>query len=68
MREVCLKEQNGGRVPPDIEFFLATIPDELQSRLQTARAVASKEVTREKIEQLPDDLVLAPSRDRAPKR
>jgi hypothetical protein len=32
-------------------------PDELRGRLSLARAAASREVTREKIERLPDDPV-----------
>ena len=61
MHETCLKEQNGGRVPPEIEFHLARIPDELHERLVRARAAASREVTREKVEQLPDELSLGSS-------
>jgi hypothetical protein len=57
MHQVCLKEKSGGRAPLDIEFHLAPIPMELRGRLLFARAAASREVTREKIEQLPDDLV-----------
>jgi hypothetical protein len=61
MHDVCLKEKNGGRVPQDIEFHLVTIPDELHERLLRSRAAASREVTREKIEQLPDDLMMSDS-------
>jgi hypothetical protein len=58
MHSACLKEVTGGRAPRDIDFLLASIPDQLQLRLVEARAVASREVTREKIEQLPDEIVL----------
>lgn len=46
MHAACQKEASGGRVPREIEFLVATIPDELQLRLIQARAVASGEVTR----------------------
>ncbi len=59
MHKVCLKERKAGRVPPDIEFHLARIPDQLHARLRQAKAVASREVTPEKIEQLPDDLLMS---------
>jgi hypothetical protein len=39
----CGKEANGGRVPPEIEFACASIPNELRSRLVAARSVASRE-------------------------
>ena len=58
MHQVCLKEKSGGRAPLDIEFHHAPIPVELRGRLLLAREAASREVTREKIEQLPDDLVI----------
>ena len=54
MHRVCLKEQAGGRVPSDVEFHLANIPADLLNRLLKAREAASREVTREKLEQLPD--------------
>jgi len=47
MHEVCLKEKSGGRVPSDIEFVLAEIPEELRSKLVSARGKASREVTPE---------------------
>jgi len=58
MHQVCLKEKSSGRAPLDIEFHHAVIPVELHSRLLLARAAASREVTRDKIEQLPDDLMI----------
>jgi hypothetical protein len=61
MHQVCLREKSGGRAPLDIEFHHAPIPVELHSRLLLARAAASREVTRDKIEQLPDDLVIQPN-------
>jgi hypothetical protein len=41
----CLKESKGGRVPPEVEFLLADIPDELERKLISARRVASTEVS-----------------------
>ena len=61
MHQVCPREKSGGRAPLDIEFHHAPIPVELHSRLLLARAAASREVTRDKIEQLPDDLVVQPN-------
>ncbi|OAI44452.1 hypothetical protein AYO42_04705 [Rhizomicrobium sp. SCGC AG-212-E05] len=59
MYATCLKEIDGGRVPSGIEFFLAKIPVELESRLVQSREKASKEVSPRKIlEQLPDELLL----------
>jgi hypothetical protein len=58
MHIACMKEVDGVRAPREIHFLLATIPDHLQLRLVDARAAASREVTREKIEQLPDELML----------
>lgn len=43
MHVQCGKEASGGRVPPEIEFVCAPIPDELRSRLVAARLVASLE-------------------------
>jgi hypothetical protein len=45
MYDRCLKEREGGRVPKEIEFFCATIPAELQKRLQKARSASSEEVS-----------------------
>jgi hypothetical protein len=45
MLDVCIKEEKGGRVPQEIEFVLAEIPDELRRKLTQARANASKEVS-----------------------
>ena len=59
MHDACLKERAGGRVPLDIEFHLARIPDDLASRLVSARRIASKEVTPDKVEQLPDEVLLS---------
>jgi hypothetical protein len=58
MHAACHKEASGKRVPQGIEFLLASIPDTLQLRLIEARAAASKEVTREKINSLPDEIIL----------
>ncbi len=41
----CLAEVERGRVPPEIEFALAAIPDELRARLKKARDSASREVS-----------------------
>jgi hypothetical protein len=43
MYDVCLKEKKGGRVPENIEFKLAEIPEELRKKLNLARENASKE-------------------------
>lgn len=61
MLERCEREASGGRVPPGIEFVLAPIPVDLQTRLKEARAAASKEVTPELVSQLPDELLSAPN-------
>ena len=45
MFELCEKEAAGGRVPPEIKFECAEIPDLLRERLVSARAKASSEVT-----------------------
>jgi hypothetical protein len=39
----CKKETAGGRVPPEIEFVCAEIPDDLRTRLVAARLEASRE-------------------------
>ena len=39
----CEKEAAGGRVPPEIEFVCALIPDDLRARLVAARLKASTE-------------------------
>jgi len=44
MYELCERERESGRIHPDIEFILAKIPDELRSKLETARQIASAEV------------------------
>jgi hypothetical protein len=43
MCDQCEKEAAGGRVPPEIEFVCAIIPDSLRSRLVDARLKASGE-------------------------
>jgi hypothetical protein len=43
MYEQCLKEKAGGRVPPEIEFAYAALPEELNVRLIAARQKASVE-------------------------
>jgi hypothetical protein len=43
MYEQCLKEKVGGRVPPEIEFAFAALPEELNARLVAARQNASVE-------------------------
>ena len=43
MFDQCKKESAGGRVPPEVEFVCAEIPDELRARLITARLRASGE-------------------------
>jgi hypothetical protein len=43
MHDQCKKEVAGGRVPPEIEFACAIIPDELRKRLVEAQLKASGE-------------------------
>ncbi len=43
MYDQCLKEGEGKRTPPEIEFAYAEIPEELNSRLIAARRKASEE-------------------------
>lgn len=43
MCDQCEHEAEGGRVPPEIEFACAIIPDELRLRLVEARRRASEE-------------------------
>jgi hypothetical protein len=57
MHATCLAEANRKRVPMGVEFLLAEIPSALQEHLVKARAVAAKEVTGEKIESLPDEIL-----------
>lgn len=45
MYKKCLAEAKGGRVPPEVEFVLATIPEELRERLEKAKAKSSAEVS-----------------------
>ena len=45
MFDKCILETNGGRVPPEIEFALAVIPDDLREKLKKARDLSSKEVS-----------------------
>lgn len=45
MHERCEKEVQGGRVPSDIEFVCAAIPDDLRARLVAARKKAADEST-----------------------
>jgi len=43
MCDQCEKEAAGGRVPPEITFICAVIPDDLRKRLIAARTKASGE-------------------------
>lgn len=45
MYDRCAAEEKAGRVPPEIEFVLAAIPEELRERLEKAKAKASAEVS-----------------------
>jgi hypothetical protein len=45
MCDQCEREAAGGRVPPEIEFACAAIPDELRARLVAARLKASTEMS-----------------------
>jgi hypothetical protein len=61
MHKVCQKEKIGGRMPPEIELHHVALPNDLQKRLLIARAAAAREMTPEKLEQLPDDLPKNPN-------
>jgi hypothetical protein len=50
MHYVCLKEKSSGRVPQQIEFVLADLPENLREKLTQARARASKEVSPKGVE------------------
>jgi hypothetical protein len=50
MCDQCDKEYSAGRVPREIEFVCATIPDELRARLVLARSRASSELSPSKEE------------------
>ena len=41
----CLEVRELGRIPGNIEFYLASIPDDLRIKLEKARLKASQEVT-----------------------
>lgn len=43
MYDQCLKEAQGGRVPPEIEFAFAPLCDEINARLMAARQACSTE-------------------------
>lgn len=43
MCDYCEKEKAAGRIPPEIDFVCAIIPDELRNRLVAARLKASGE-------------------------
>jgi hypothetical protein len=45
MYQLCLKERQGGRVPPEIQFLYAELPAELAQRLRDARRASSIEVS-----------------------
>ncbi|NMB80865.1 MAG: hypothetical protein GYA14_03515 [Ignavibacteria bacterium] len=45
MYNKCIKEKEAGRMPLQIEFMLASIPEDLAIKLKQAKVVASKEVT-----------------------
>lgn len=44
MYDQCEKEAAGGRVPPEIEFACAALPDDLNRKLVAARLAASGEL------------------------
>ena len=46
MCDQCEKEAAGGRVPPEIEFMCAQLPEDLNVRLVAARLKASGELGR----------------------
>ena len=43
MLDRCGKERAGGRIPPEIEFLCAEIPEDMRARLIAARLKASAE-------------------------
>jgi hypothetical protein len=43
MFDKCNEEYTSGRIPKEIEFACATIPDDLRARLVTARSKAARE-------------------------
>jgi hypothetical protein len=45
MYDLCVREKEAGRVPPEIEFAHAQIPDDLANQLRQARKRASREVS-----------------------
>ena len=45
MLEVCSKEKASGRIPLQIEFVLADLPEGMREKLTQARKNASKEVS-----------------------
>ena len=45
MYERCKREVGAGRLPKEIEFFHAPLPDALAVRLFAARQIASNEVS-----------------------
>jgi len=45
MFRVCQNEVKGGRVPQEIEFFLAEIPADLRRKLEESKKIASREVS-----------------------
>src|SRR5579871_5544396 len=45
MLKQCQKEADGGRVPPEITFLCAAIPEALRQRLIAARGKCSEEVS-----------------------
>lgn len=45
MYDLCVKEQQEGRVPTEIELHLAELPEDLAANLRAARDTASREVS-----------------------
>ena len=45
MYALCQREREGGRVPKEIEFVYAPLPDDLATRLVAARKLSSDEVS-----------------------
>jgi hypothetical protein len=46
MLELCLKEKRNGRVPNEIEFLHAEIPETLQQMVREAKKIAAQEVSK----------------------
>lgn len=53
MYDLCQRERESGRIPRDIEFVHAPLPDELAIKLLAARKIGSDEVSPTKGKEVP---------------